>query len=140
PLDRDYGGFVQLLAGQIAAGLSSAQAKEAERIRAEALAEAVRLREAAAEALARLNVSLTAEVEARTTERDRLRNLFQQAPGFMCMMRGPDLIFELINDSYRQLVGHRDVMGLPVREALPEVVGQGFFEILDEVMASGRPF
>ncbi|RYG96912.1 MAG: PAS domain S-box protein, partial [Alphaproteobacteria bacterium] len=39
-----------------------------------------------------------------------------------------------------QLIGHRDVNGKPVREALPEVAGQGFFELLDEVFLTGKPF
>jgi len=56
------------------------------------------------------------------------------------VLRGPDLDFEMMNASYLQLVGHRDLVGKPVREALPEVEGQGFFEILDEVYRSGEPF
>jgi PAS domain S-box-containing protein len=39
PFDATYGGFVELLAGQISAGLSNIRAYEAERKRAEALAE-----------------------------------------------------------------------------------------------------
>ena len=139
-LDEDYAGFAQLLAGQIAAGLSSAGAYEAQRARAEGLAEIAALREAAAEALAQLNEGLAEEVAARTSERDRMRDMFQQAPGFMCMLRGRDLVFELVNDSYRRLVGHRDLLGMPIRQALPEIAGQGFFELLDEVMETGKPF
>jgi len=139
-LDEDYAGFAQLLAGQIAAGLSSASAYESERARAEGLAEVAALREAAAEALAKLNEGLAEEVAVRTTERDRMRDMFQQAPGFMCMLRGKDLVFELVNDAYRRLVGHRDLLGMPIRQALPEIAGQGFFEILDEVMETGKPF
>jgi signal transduction histidine kinase/ActR/RegA family two-component response regulator len=78
--------------------------------------------------------------EARTAERDRLRALFMQAPGFMCLLTGPEHVFELMNESYYQLVGHRDIEGKPVREALPEVAGQGFFELLDEVYRTGKPF
>ena len=48
--------------------------------------------------------------------------------------------FDLVNDAYYQLVGHRDILGKPVREALPEVEGQGFFELLDRVFTSGEPF
>jgi signal transduction histidine kinase/CheY-like chemotaxis protein len=77
---------------------------------------------------------------ARTAERDRLRDLFQQAPGFMCVLRGPDHVFELVNASYQQLVGHRAIEGKPVREALPELTGQGFYERLDQVYRSGEPF
>lgn len=74
------------------------------------------------------------------SERSRLADLFQQAPSFMCVTRGPEHIFECINDSYSQLIGHRDVLGKPVREALPEVLGQGFFELLDNVYRTGETF
>jgi PAS domain S-box-containing protein len=46
----------------------------------------------------------------------------------------------MTNAAYLQLVGHRDLVGKPVREALPEVEGQGFFELLDEVYRSGEAF
>jgi PAS domain S-box-containing protein len=78
--------------------------------------------------------------EGPDEERVRLLGLFQQAPGFLCFLRGPELVFELANPAYYQLVGHRDILGRPAREALPEVVGQGFFELLDRVFTSGEPF
>jgi PAS domain S-box-containing protein len=77
---------------------------------------------------------------ARSGEAERLKQLFDRAPSFMAVLRGPDHVFEMTNASYLQLVGHRDIVGLPIREALPEVAGQGFFELLDEVYASGQPF
>jgi PAS domain S-box-containing protein len=74
-------------------------------------------------------------------EQDRLRELFKQAPGFMAMLRGREHVFELVNDAYLQLVGHRrDIIGKSVREALPEIEGQGFLELLDNVYTSGKPF
>ncbi|MDP1599444.1 response regulator [Phenylobacterium sp.] len=140
PVDDDYSGFLKLLSGQIAAGLSGAEAYEVERQRAEALAEAVRLRQEAAETLRVANLQLTSEVELRTQERDYLRTLFQQAPSFMAILMGPEHVFDLINDAYLQLVGHRDLIGRSAREALPEIVGQGFFELLDGVLSAGEPF
>jgi PAS domain S-box-containing protein len=74
------------------------------------------------------------------TEGERLRELFHQAPGFIAMLRGPDHVFEIANASYYQLVGHRDIIGKPALEALPEVAGQGFKELLDTVYRSGEPF
>jgi PAS domain S-box-containing protein len=71
---------------------------------------------------------------------ERLRRMFDQAPGFMTMLRGPEHVFELTNVAYMQLIGHRDVLGRSVRDALPEVEGQGFFELLDNVYTSGEPF
>jgi len=70
----------------------------------------------------------------------RLRHLFHQAPGFMCVLRGPEHVFELTNASYTQLIGRRDVIGKPVREALPELTGQPFFDLLDQVYATGQSF
>ena len=77
---------------------------------------------------------------ASLAERDRLRDLFEQAPGFMCVLRGPEHVFELTNHSYLQLVGHRQLENKPIREALPELKGQGFYELLDEVYRTGRPY
>lgn len=75
------------------------------------------------------------------SERQYLRRMFEQAPGFMAFLRGPNHVFELANSSYFQVVGHdRNILGMTVREALPEVAGQGFFEILDRVFATGEPF
>jgi len=73
-------------------------------------------------------------------ERERLGSMFEQAPGFMALLHGPDHVFELANPAYMQLVGHREVLGKPVRQALPEIAGQGFFELLDQVYGTGEPF
>ncbi len=136
----DYLDFLKLIAGQITSRLASAEAFETERRRATALAEAAEIREKAALALEQLNRQLSSEVELRTAERDRMRVLFQQAPSFMCILRGPEHTFELVNDAYKQLVGHRKLLGLSVRDALPEIAGQGFFELLDGVFRSGKPY
>ncbi len=77
---------------------------------------------------------------SEAAEMERLRQLLQQAPSFMAVMRGPKHRFELVNPRYRQLIAHRDVIGLEVRDALPEVEGQGFFELLDTVYATGEPY
>jgi signal transduction histidine kinase len=73
-------------------------------------------------------------------ERARLEYVFKQAPAFLAVVRGPEHVFELANDAYFQLVGHRALLGRPVREALPEVVQQGFVELLDRVLGTGEPF
>ena len=72
------------------------------------------------------------------TERERLTQMFEQAPGFMALLRGREHVFELVNPAYQQLVGHRPVLNTPVREALPEVAGQGFIALLDNVYAGGE--
>ncbi|HEU0134081.1 MAG TPA: PAS domain S-box protein, partial [Allosphingosinicella sp.] len=76
----------------------------------------------------------------RISQAERLRQLFDRAPSFMTVLRGPEHVFEMMNSAYLQLVGHRDLVGKTIREALPDVAGQGFFELLDEVYRSGQPF
>ncbi len=76
----------------------------------------------------------------RVTEVERLRQLFDRAPGFMAVVRGPDHVFEMANASYQKLVGRSDLIGKPVREAVPEVEGQGLFELLDKVYRTGEAF
>jgi PAS domain S-box-containing protein len=68
-----------------------------------------------------------------------LREIFAQAPGLMCFLRGPEHVFEIVNDAFRHFVGHRDVVGMKVRDAMPEIVAQGFVDLLDHVYASGQP-
>jgi len=80
-----------------------------------------------------VNLSLRAESE-------QLRALFQQAPGFICMLRGPEHRVELANAACLRLVGHRDIVGKSVRDALFEAEDQGFIALLDRVYAMGEPF
>jgi PAS domain S-box-containing protein len=78
--------------------------------------------------------------QALSEERQHLRGLFQQAPGFMAALGGPDHVFTMANAAYLQLIGRENIVGKPVRDALPEVVGQGFIDLLDRVYHSGQPF
>lgn len=73
-------------------------------------------------------------------ERERLRQMFEQAPSFMALLSGPEHVYELTNAAYRRLIGQRDVVGLPVREGLPELTGQGLHDVLDRVYREGEPF
>ncbi len=103
--------------------------------------EFARLREAATlpfhslSAATRL-IERTREAEAASAE---FRNLFQQAPGFFAVLSGPEHVFTFASDSYVRLVGERSVIGRSVREALPEVVEQGFIDLLDGVYRKGKP-
>lgn len=73
-------------------------------------------------------------------ERSYLRNLFNQAPGFIAIFKGRHHVFDMVNEAYYQLVGHREILGKPVWEALPDVQGQGFEELLDQVYESGEAY
>lgn len=88
-------------------------------------------------------VETTARVRAerwRASENDRFQRMFEQAPGFIAMLHGPNHVFQMANNAYLQLVGHRDVVGLSVKAALPEAEDQGFVQLLDEVYQTGEPF
>lgn len=107
--------------------------------------ELVRLREAAvlpfpARSGALVEKAREAEQAHRQllAESEEFRRLFRQAPGFMAVMSGPTHVFVFANDAYISLVGGRDVLGRTVKEALPEIEGQGFYELLDSVYNSGK--
>ena len=91
-------------------------------------------------AAAMLGEDLLRRAEAVQAQSLQLRQLFMQAPGFMAVLRGPDHVFELVNNTFLQLIGHRDIVGLPVGGALPEVVDQGFLTLLDSVRETGEAF
>lgn len=77
---------------------------------------------------------------ALSQEREYLRSLFAQAPSFMAVLRGKEHVFELANQAYLEIIGRRDIIKKPVAQALPEVVEQGFLDVLDRVFETGVPF
>ena len=77
---------------------------------------------------------------ALRVERDRFGSLFEQAPAFIAWVRGPNHVFEGANSTYYQLVGHRDIIGKPAAEAVPEIVTHGLMPALDKVLETGEPF
>ncbi len=77
---------------------------------------------------------------ARTAERDRLIELFTQAPSFIARLSGPEHRFEMVNAAYVRLVGHREVLGRTVADALPDAVQQGYLGLLDQVFRTGEAF
>ncbi|GAL86635.1 hypothetical protein SCE1572_31285 [Sporocytophaga myxococcoides] len=79
--------------------------------------------------------------KALNAERQQLYDLFMQAPAIIAVLMGPEHTIELANPRYMQLVGsNREIIGRPIREALPELSSQGFFNILDDVYQSGKSF
>ncbi|GCF08931.1 PAS domain S-box protein [Dictyobacter arantiisoli] len=84
---------------------------------------------------------LIREQNARQTaerERKRLYDLFMQVPALIALLHGPEHVFEFANSSYLQLVDNRDLTGKPIREALPELAGQGYYELLDDLYKTGK--
>jgi GAF domain-containing protein len=80
------------------------------------------------------------QLSADAGERERLQRMFEQAPGFMALLEGPDHRFTVANRAFHDLVGGRDLVGRAAANAIPEFAGQGFIEILDEAAQTGEPF
>jgi len=74
------------------------------------------------------------------TERERLFQAFEQAPGFIIAMRGPSHEVEFVNAAHRRGFTSGDWTGKTIRDAFPDVEGQGFFEMLDRVYSTGERF
>ena len=78
-----------------------------------------------------------AEVEA---EHQRLHQLLMRMPAHIALLRGPAHIYALVNPEYEQLFPGRPTLGRSLREVVPELQGQGFYELLDRVYATGEPY
>jgi signal transduction histidine kinase/PAS domain-containing protein len=83
-----------------------------------------------------LHEALTRILDA---ERTRLQALFDQAPGFIALLHGPDHVFGMANEAFYRLVGRRGLIGKTVWQALPDIAGQGIEGALAQAYRSGRP-
>ena len=77
------------------------------------------------------------EVEERQAR--QLTAIFEQAPVAIAIFRGPDHVFEIANQRYREIVGHRELIGRALAVAIPETTEQGFTALLDGVYQTGTP-
>ena len=72
-----------------------------------------------------------------TGEPDTVLRVFEALPFALGAWQGPDHVYVATNAAYRALLGRDDLLGRPVREVVPELEGQQFFELLDRVAATG---
>lgn len=80
---------------------------------------------------------LRAEAEL---ERRRLHELLAQAPAGIGLLSGPEHRWTYVNDLYVRITGRQDAsdfLGKTVRDSLPEIEGQVYLQLLDQVYASG---
>ena len=73
-------------------------------------------------------------------ERERLRQMFEKAPGFMAILEGSEHHITVANHAFEELVNRGDLVGKSLAEAVPEMADQGFIRLLDEAKRSGEPF
>ncbi len=88
---------------------------------------------------AQREAALRAETEL---ERHRLQELLTQAPAAIGVLSGPEHRWTYVNDFYVEITGRQsaqDFLGKTFRESLPELEGQGFLELLDQVYRTGKP-
>ena len=85
------------------------------------------------------DASLQASSDAASDPQALLERVIAQFPAAAAVYAGPQHVFRAVSAAYKEVIGGRDVIGLPIREALPWLDGQGFFELLDRVYATGEP-
>jgi len=73
------------------------------------------------------------------TQRERLYAVFEQAPAAIAILRGPEFVYDLSNWKNQEFAHGRQLVGKTVREALPELEAQGFFQKLEDVYQTGVP-
>jgi signal transduction histidine kinase/ActR/RegA family two-component response regulator len=78
--------------------------------------------------------------QALALEQHKLEEIFRDTPAALALWRGPDLVFDKVNPEYQRIFGERQLVGKPMLEALPELQGQGFAELLQQVLSSGIPY
>jgi signal transduction histidine kinase len=69
--------------------------------------------------------------------RERMERLFMQAPAAICILSGPDLVFELVNPGYQALFPDRELLGRPLLAALPEIATNAVYTSFRQVYETG---
>ncbi|TGE14711.1 PAS domain-containing sensor histidine kinase [Hymenobacter elongatus] len=75
--------------------------------------------------------------QEREAQRQRLHSLFMQAPAAICILDGPNLVFELVNPSYQALFPDRQLHGRPLLDALPEIADHAVSRTFRAVYETG---
>jgi len=99
--------------------------------------------------LRQLNQQLEDRVLARTqalaearaqadNQRWHLERFFEQAPAAICVLGGPDMVFELVNPAYQRLFPGRQLLGQPMLEAQPGLVDHPIWHTLRRVYTTGQ--
>lgn len=71
----------------------------------------------------------------------RFKTLVEKAPVAMASLIGDEFTIDIVNDMVLQIwKKDRSVLGLPLIEALPELDGQNFINILKDVYKTGEPY
>jgi signal transduction histidine kinase len=99
--------------------------------------------------LEQFNQELETRVQARTQEVEAIRaaterqrrqweELFRMAPAAICILQGPELVYEFLNPIYQQFFPDRQLLGKPLRDALPELADHAAYYTMRHVFDSGE--
>jgi PAS domain S-box-containing protein len=100
-----------------------------------------RLLEKYAKELKSANAQLQSTNRELALSENRFKYLIEEAPVAIGILHGRELIIESANEKILEVWGKpRDIVGLPLHEALPELANQPFLDILDTVYTTGEPF
>lgn len=87
-----------------------------------------------------VSLSKQTEISLRETEA-RFRSLIEEAPVATCLFTGRELKIEIANEIMLGVWGKdSSVVGLRLEDALPELKGQPYLAILDQVYTTGIPY
>ncbi len=84
------------------------------------------------------NKELAASREETELQRKTLHDFIMEAPEGICVLTGQDLVFEFLNPAYQKLLPNRQLQGMPLFEALPELKGQPIETMLRDLLVTGE--
>ena len=79
-------------------------------------------------------------LETEKKARLHMEDMFEEAPSAIAMLEGSDHTYTFVNETYKKLVGKSELTGSTVKEAIPELAGQGLIQLLDDCYSEGKPF
>ncbi len=69
----------------------------------------------------------------------QIRAIVNSAPAAMAVFRGKDLIIDVTNKAFQEIVGRKeDITGMPLLEAMPEMAGQKSIDLMHHVLETGE--
>ncbi|MGM0587409.1 MAG: PAS domain S-box protein [Bacteroidota bacterium] len=71
-------------------------------------------------------------------ERNRIWEMFEQAPSAIALVEGREHRYVYVNEQYRKMTDDRVLIGEPLGQLMPELRRQGFVDLLDEVYQTGE--
>jgi PAS domain S-box-containing protein len=92
------------------------------------------------EELVKTQEDLHQKIAALAQSELRFRELIEKSPIAMQVFRGPELTFEIVNETMLEFLGKpASIIGKTLFEGVPEIVGQPIVGLLQQVYRTGEP-